>query len=77
VYRPCTKTQWIALGIALPPNTVLARLPCPPQSRRRPFTFDDPCMDRGASVGHDPRETAEATKAVKEFLTVLWKLKTP
>ena len=43
----------------------------------KPFTFDDPCIDRGASVGYDANAHAEATRAVKEFLISLWKLKTP
>jgi dienelactone hydrolase len=34
---------------------------------KQPFTFSDPCIERGATVGHDPKATAAATKAVKEF----------
>jgi dienelactone hydrolase len=41
---------------------------------KQPFTISDPCIERGATVGYDPRATAEATKAVKELLTSLWKL---
>ena len=42
---------------------------------RKPFALNDPCMERGAKLGYDPFATAEATKAVKQFLTSLWKLR--
>ena len=41
---------------------------------RRPFTFADPCIERGAKFGYDAYATDEATKAVKQFLVSLWKL---
>ena len=40
----------------------------------KPFTLDDPCITRGASIGYDAQAHAAATKAVKEFLSSLWKL---
>jgi dienelactone hydrolase len=39
-----------------------------------PWTFDDPCMTRGASIGYNAQAHAAATQAVKEFLTSLWNL---
>jgi dienelactone hydrolase len=40
----------------------------------KPFTAADPCVQRGASVGYHSKATDAATKAVKEFLTALWRL---
>lgn len=42
---------------------------------RRPFTLSDSCVERGAKFGYDANATDEATKAVKEFLVSLWKLR--
>jgi dienelactone hydrolase len=42
---------------------------------RRPFTLTDPCVERGAKLGYDAHATGEATKAVKQFLVSLWKLR--
>ena len=42
---------------------------------RRPFTLSDPCIERGAKLGYDAHATEEATKAVKQFLVSLWKLR--
>ena len=42
---------------------------------RRPFTLSDSCIERGAKFGYDAYATAEATKAVKQFLMSLWKLR--
>jgi dienelactone hydrolase len=39
----------------------------------KPFTSSDPCVLKGASVGYDRVATDAATKAVKEFLTSLWR----
>ena len=39
---------------------------------RRPFTLNDPCVERGAKLGYDAHATEEATKAVKQFLVSLW-----
>jgi dienelactone hydrolase len=41
---------------------------------RRPFTLQDPCIERGAKLGYDAAATKEATNAVKKFLISLWKL---
>lgn len=41
---------------------------------RKPFTPDDPCIERGAKLGYDAHATEEATKAVKQFLVALSKL---
>jgi dienelactone hydrolase len=35
----------------------------------QPFRWSDACVRRGATVAHDPVATADATKAVKSFLT--------
>lgn len=37
-----------------------------------PFTFADPCIERGAHVGYNPTATAASTKAVKDFLGELF-----
>lgn len=42
---------------------------------RRVFTVRDPCIERGAKLGYDAHATEEATKAVKQFLVSLWKLR--
>jgi dienelactone hydrolase len=34
------------------------------------FTMDDPCVERGPTVGYNAEATAAATQAVKEFLRV-------
>jgi dienelactone hydrolase len=41
---------------------------------KQPFTFSDPCIERGATMGYDPKATAAATQSVREFLTSLWNL---
>jgi dienelactone hydrolase len=40
----------------------------------KPFSFADACVQRGATLGYDPRAHAEAVKAVKEFLRSTFKL---
>ena len=35
---------------------------------RQPFTMNDPCIERGPTLGYDAAATAAATKAVKDFL---------
>jgi dienelactone hydrolase len=35
---------------------------------KQPFTMDDPCVERGPTVGYNAEATAAATQAVKEFL---------
>lgn len=42
---------------------------------KQPFSYDDPCVERGPSVVHDAQATGDALKAVKEFLSVTFKLK--
>jgi dienelactone hydrolase len=39
------------------------------------FSYDDPCVERGATVGYNAQAHNESLKAVKEFLTVTFKLK--
>jgi dienelactone hydrolase len=34
----------------------------------RPFTLDDPCIERGADIGYDAEAHTQAKEAVKEFL---------
>ena len=41
---------------------------------RRPFTLNDPCVERGAKLGYNAHATDESTKAVKHFFVSLWKL---
>lgn len=41
---------------------------------REPFTWDDPCLERGATVGYQLQAHSEAVKAVKQFLTVRFQL---
>jgi dienelactone hydrolase len=40
----------------------------------RPFAYDDPCVERGATVGYNPQAHAETIKAVKAFLASTFKL---
>lgn len=42
---------------------------------RQPFAYADPCVQRGPTVGYHAQAHAEAVKAVKEFLTVTFRLK--
>jgi len=35
---------------------------------KQPFTMEDPCIERGPSLGYNAAATAAATQAVKEFL---------
>jgi len=42
---------------------------------RKPFTLSDAWVERGAKFGYDANATDEATKAVKQFLVSLWKLR--
>jgi dienelactone hydrolase len=41
----------------------------------QPFSWSDPCVARGATVGYDAVATAEATKSVKAFLAETFRLK--
>ena len=42
---------------------------------KQPFTMEDPCVERGPTVGYNAAATAAATQAVREFLQVTLKLK--
>jgi dienelactone hydrolase len=41
----------------------------------QPFSYDDPCVERGTTVGYNAQAHSETLKAVKEVLTVTFKLK--
>jgi dienelactone hydrolase len=41
---------------------------------KRPFTMEDPCVERGPHVGYNAAATVAATQAVKEFLRMILKL---
>jgi dienelactone hydrolase len=38
------------------------------------FTYEDPCVERGPHIGHDPEATQAARKAVAEFLRTTLRL---
>lgn len=40
----------------------------------QPFTYEDPCVERGPHLGHDPEATAAAEQAVKKFLRATFRL---
>lgn len=40
----------------------------------KPFSYDDPCVERGTTVGYSAQAHSEALKAVIEYLTVTFKL---
>ena len=61
--------NWTRCGIEERPGGQIVN-----RETRQPFTFSDPCVQRGETVGYDPRATAAATQSVKEFLASLWKL---
>jgi dienelactone hydrolase len=39
-----------------------------------PFTYNDPCVERGTHIGYDPAAAAAARRSVKEFLRAALKL---
>jgi dienelactone hydrolase len=39
-----------------------------------PFTYNDPCVERGTHIGYDPAAAAAARRSVKEFLRATLKL---
>jgi len=41
---------------------------------KQPFTYDDPCVERGPTLGYNENATREAQKAVTAFLTATFKL---
>lgn len=42
---------------------------------KQPFTYADPCVERGPTVGYHAQAQADAVKAVKEFLVTTLKVK--
>src|SRR5690242_18701116 len=40
----------------------------------QPFTYTDPCVERGPHLGHDAEATAAAERAVKQFLRTTFRL---
>ena len=40
---------------------------------REPFSWKDPCVERGAMIGYDEAALTASRKAVKEFLTATLK----
>ncbi len=45
------------------------------QGTERLFTFSDPCVERGVTIGYSAQAHSEATRAVGEFLRTTFKLK--
>jgi dienelactone hydrolase len=41
----------------------------------QPFSFDDPCWERGVTLAYNAQAHSEALKAVKDFLTMAFNLK--
>ena len=41
---------------------------------RKPFTWNDECVQRGTHIGYNEAATVATVKAVKEFLTAVFKL---
>lgn len=41
----------------------------------QPFSYQDPCVERGPHIGHDPAATGDAKARVKSFFTSVFKLK--
>ena len=41
---------------------------------KEPFTYQDKCVERGPSTGHDPEATQSARQAVKDFIKVVFKM---
>jgi len=39
-----------------------------------PFTFDDPCVERGTQIAYNPAATEATAKALKANLTATFKL---
>ena len=40
----------------------------------QPFSYDDACVERGASVGYDADAHAKSLEAIKGFLSATFKL---
>jgi dienelactone hydrolase len=43
-------------------------------STKEPFTYKDPCVERGPHIGHDPDATRQARQAVTSFVRAVLKL---
>ena len=43
-------------------------------STKEPFTYKDPCVERGPHIGHDPDATRQARQAVTSFVRAILKL---
>jgi dienelactone hydrolase len=41
---------------------------------KAPFTYQDKCVERGPSTGHDPDAAQSAKQVVKEFIKVMFKM---
>ena len=41
---------------------------------KEPFTYQDPCVERGPNIGYNAAAHAAATQAVKDFLRVTLKV---
>jgi dienelactone hydrolase len=41
-----------------------------------PFSWNDSCVTRGATVGHNPKAREAAIKSVQQFFQTLWQLET-
>ncbi len=44
-------------------------------STKAPFNYQDPCVERGPHIGHDPEATRQAKATVKAFVQGVFKLK--
>lgn len=42
---------------------------------RQPFTYNDPCVERGTTIAYNAQAHAESQKAVRDFLTATFSLK--
>lgn len=42
---------------------------------KQAFTYDDPCVERGVTIAHDPEAAAEAAKAVTDLVNTVLKAK--
>jgi hypothetical protein len=42
---------------------------------RKPFSWNDSCVTRGATVGYNNQAREEAIKSVQQFFRALWQLK--
>jgi hypothetical protein len=40
---------------------------------KEPFTYSDPCVERGVTIAYDEKASTEVRKAVKDFVTTTLK----